>query len=169
MKSAQSPIASPPCLKYRPALPRGARPIKRLITASNAASCSNKMPLIKQRGFWQSLCRKSGIVLPPCDAPKAIRQSRSDAKAQLRELLADKKPYFMCYLYPQERKRYRAYADHANTKCLMEFGISLSELSQKHIRSPEECAFWEEYQRRMPLGTAPLPAQPAVLANGGGI
>lgn len=116
--------------------------------------------------FQQNAIDKAkGILAKPMPkewySPSSLRCSEGDSpeqerrKAQLRELLADKKPYFMCYLYPQERKRYRAYADHANTKCLMEFGISLSELSQKHIRSPEECAFWEEYQRRMPLGTAP--------------
>ena len=116
--------------------------------------------------FQQNAIDKAkGILAKPMPkewySPSSLRCSEGDSpeqerrKAHLRELLADKKPYFMCYLYPQERKRYRAYADHANTKCLMEFGISLSELSQKHIRSPEECAFWEEYQRRMPLGTAP--------------
>lgn len=94
-------------------------------------------------------------------SPCALRAFESDSPEQARrkerqqELLADKKPYFMCYLYEQERKRYRTYVENANRKSLMEFGVCLHDLRGKQARTSEESALLEEYDRRMPLGVAP--------------
>ncbi|MBS5872518.1 MAG: hypothetical protein KIC46_00185 [Clostridiales bacterium] len=116
--------------------------------------------------FQQNAIDKAkGILAKPMPkewySPSALRISETDTPEQVRRkemqqlLLADKKPYFMSYLYPQERKRYRTYVGNANTKSLMEFGLSLPALSKKQTRTPEEAAFLVEYERRMPLGTAP--------------
>ena len=48
-----------------------------------------------------------------------------------RKLLADKKPYFMQYIYPSERKRLMDYEKRNNEKCIMRFRITLDELKQK--------------------------------------
>jgi len=112
-----------------------------------------------------SIDKAKGILAKPMPkewySPSSLRISQTDSPEQVRhkeqqqKLLADKKPYFMCYLYPQERKRYRTYVENANIKSLMEFGIPLPELRKKASRTPEETLFLAEYECRMPLGTAP--------------
>lgn len=116
--------------------------------------------------FQQNAIDKAkGILARPMPKewynPSALRASATDSPEQARrrelqtKLMADKKPYFMCYLYPQERRRYRTYVENANRKCLMEFGIPLTELRGGQARTPEAIAFSAEYERRIPLGTAP--------------
>ncbi|HIT54484.1 MAG TPA: hypothetical protein IAD07_11160 [Candidatus Fimivicinus intestinavium] len=116
--------------------------------------------------FQQNAIDKAkGILAKPMPkawySPAALRIQETDspgqanAKRAQQRLLADKKPYFMAYLYPQEGKRYRLYTANANAKCLMEFGLSMQELMQKARHTPEEDAFLQAYEQYMPLGTAP--------------
>lgn len=72
-----------------------------------------------------------------------------------RKLVADKKPYFMQYVYPTERTRMNEYIKKNNEKCIMRFRITLDELLAKENRSQEEEKFIYCYYQRMPLGTAP--------------
>ena len=43
-------------------------------------------------------------------------------------ILADKKPYFMRYIYPELMRDYNTYMRNADVKCLREFRISLADL-----------------------------------------
>ncbi|MCI8993041.1 MAG: hypothetical protein HFG80_10060 [Eubacterium sp.] len=70
-------------------------------------------------------------------------------------IAADKKPYFMKYIYPSEKSGYEDYNRKNNEKCLMRFRITLEELLQKENRSEEEQTFLDFYQKHLPLGTAP--------------
>ena len=72
-----------------------------------------------------------------------------------RKLVADKKPYFMQYIYPSERARMNEYIKKNNEKCIMRFRITLDELLVKKERTKEEEKFVYCYYQRMPLGTAP--------------
>lgn len=72
-----------------------------------------------------------------------------------RKLVADKKPYFMQYVYPAERTRMNEYIKKNNEKCIMRFRITLDELIAKENRTQEEEKFIYCYYQRMPLGTAP--------------
>lgn len=72
-----------------------------------------------------------------------------------RKLVADKKPYFMQYVYPAERTRMNEYIKKNNEKCIMRFRITLDELLTKENRTQEEEKFIYCYYQRMPLGTAP--------------
>jgi mannose/fructose/N-acetylgalactosamine-specific phosphotransferase system component IIB len=72
-----------------------------------------------------------------------------------RKLVADKKPYFMQYIYPAEKTRINDYIKKNNEKCLMRFRINLDELLKKENRTNEEEKFVYCYYHRMPLGTAP--------------
>ena len=72
-----------------------------------------------------------------------------------RKLVADKKPYFMQYVYPTERTRMNEYIKKNNEKCIMRFRITLDELLAKENRTQEEEKFIYCYYQRMPLGTAP--------------
>lgn len=72
-----------------------------------------------------------------------------------RKIVADKKPYFMQYIYPAERKRLLDYMKSNDQKCVMNFRISLNDLLQKHDRTEEEENFVRYYYERFPLGLAP--------------
>lgn len=72
-----------------------------------------------------------------------------------RKLVADKKPYFMQYVYPTEKTRMNEYIKKNNEKCIMRFRITLDELLAKENRTQEEEKFIYCYYQRIPLGTAP--------------
>lgn len=72
-----------------------------------------------------------------------------------RKIIADKKPYFMQYIYPSERAELNKYNKNNNEKCLMRFRVTLDELLKKENKSKEEERFVYWYYDRMPLGTAP--------------
>lgn len=72
-----------------------------------------------------------------------------------RKLVADKKPYFMQYVYPSEKSKMNEYIKKNNEKCIMRFRITLDELLVKDTKTQEEEKFIQCYYQRMPLGTAP--------------
>ena len=91
-------------------------------------------------------------------ANKLNKAENSDQKKDFwmnRRILADKKPYFMKYIYPAERTRLNDYMKKNNEKCLMRFRITLDELLEKENRSKEEDRFVYCYYDKMPLGMAP--------------
>ena len=50
------------------------------------------------------------------------------AKEFNKTIIADKKPYFMCYIYPQEMSKYKNYIENNNAQCINLFGMTISEL-----------------------------------------
>lgn len=72
-----------------------------------------------------------------------------------RKLIADKKPYFMQYIYPAEKSKMNEYIKKNNEKCIMRFRITLDELFAKENKTPEEEKFIYCYYQRLPLGIAP--------------
>lgn len=68
-------------------------------------------------------------------------------------ILADKKPYFMIYIYPNLMKQYNTYIKNTNRKCLREFGITVDELQSKKHKTADEESFIKHYTYRMPVGT----------------
>ena len=70
-------------------------------------------------------------------------------------ILADRKPYFMRYIYPDLMRQYNTYIKNTEKKAQREFYLSIDELMAKpeHIRSEEEKEFVYHYIRRMPVGT----------------
>lgn len=72
-----------------------------------------------------------------------------------RKLIADKKPYFMQYIYPAEKAKMNQYIKKNNEKCIMRFRITLDELLSKNNRTDDEEKFINCYYNRMPLGIAP--------------
>ena len=75
-----------------------------------------------------------------------------DKEFQL-SILADKKPYFFIYNYPHVKKKYKKYIDGVHKKCEMAFRISLEELINKEIKTPEEEKFLFYYHHKMPVFT----------------
>ncbi|MDE7205740.1 MAG: hypothetical protein K2N90_00995, partial [Lachnospiraceae bacterium] len=87
---------------------------------------------------------------------QSVKKNVNDSHSwQNRQLLADKKPYFMQYIYPAEKTKMKEYIKKNNEKCIMRFRIPLDELLRKEDKSPEERAFLDCYHQQMPLGTAP--------------
>ena len=88
----------------------------------------------------------------------ALPDNATDEQIAAREfnlrILADKKPYFMRYIYPTLMKQYNAYIKNSNTKCLREFRMDLKELLAiaPEDLTPEQDSFVSYYRRRMPVG-----------------
>ncbi|MCI8416411.1 MAG: hypothetical protein HFI33_02715 [Lachnospiraceae bacterium] len=72
-----------------------------------------------------------------------------------RKLLADKKPYFMQYIYPAEKAKMNDYIKKNNEKCIMKFRITLDELLNKKNKTEDEKNFIYYYYQGIPLGIAP--------------
>lgn len=77
--------------------------------------------------------KSKGIISKPM--PKSWYDKRSaleienDEKRELYiSILAEKKPYFMKYVYPSLMREYNAYVKAANGKCLRKFGVTLDDL-----------------------------------------
>ena len=70
------------------------------------------------------------------------------------KILADKKPYFMRYIYPQLMKDYNTYIKKTDAKCIREFRKTISEISSMGTseRTKAENIFVEFYNARMPIG-----------------
>lgn len=72
-------------------------------------------------------------------------------------ILADKKPYFMRYIYPNLMNQYNTYLKNTNKKCIREFRLSIDELLEKDPcdRTESESEFINYYMKRMPVGMHP--------------
>lgn len=71
-----------------------------------------------------------------------------------RRIVADKKPYFMRYIYPALSKQYNTYIKNTERNALREFGMTVKELQNT---SPDNLNqrqkdFLDYYRRRMPVG-----------------
>lgn len=70
-------------------------------------------------------------------------------------IVADKKPYFMRYIYPALSRQYNTYTKTANRNSLREFGLTLDELIQisDQDRTERQNDFIRYYYNRIPVGT----------------
>lgn len=70
------------------------------------------------------------------------------------KILADKKPYFMRYIYPALMKDYNTYIKNTNVKCLREFRMDLKDLleADEDSLSDRQKEFIRYYHSRMPVG-----------------
>lgn len=88
-----------------------------------------------------------------------IRQTEDMTEAEKElalRLVADKKPYFMRYIYPMMMREYNTYIANTGKKCLRLFGISIKELFSLPYGelTPEQQEFIEMYHAHMPVGTS---------------
>lgn len=93
--------------------------------------------------------RISNKLKDDCDS-SAKKQNWLD-----RKILADKKPYFMQYIYPSEKAKMSEYLKKNNEKCILRFRVSLDELLEKKNPTAEEDTFITYFRENIPLGTAP--------------
>ena len=105
-----------------------------------------------------------GIICKPMPRywhdPMALQRPEDDDPEAMalyelnKRIIADRKPYFMRYIYPNLMHDYNTYIKNTNTKCLREFRISIDELLAvpEVERSEEQRSFVKYFYKRMPVG-----------------
>lgn len=99
-----------------------------------------------------------GIVAKPM--PRSWYDWRSamnvspDKRALYTSIVADKKPYFMRYIYPRLMKDYNTYIKNSTRFCLREFGKTPEELLSTPYEelSDKQIAYLKQYKNKMPVG-----------------
>lgn len=109
--------------------------------------------------------RAKGIIAKPmpkywynrsANLPKDDDDEETIAKKEFNlRIVADKKPYFMIYVYPDLKKQYKDYIKNVNVKCHILSKCSIDELYAKQNRTDEENSFIKYYERFMPVGKNP--------------
>jgi len=113
--------------------------------------------------FQQNAIDKAkGIIAKPMPREWHDRHSVNlmedyDAKRYYRGIVADRKPYFMCYIYPTLMKQYNTYKKNTDRNAIREFGVSIDELgAMPHDELTErQLDFLRYYKSRLPVGVNP--------------
>jgi hypothetical protein len=66
-------------------------------------------------------------------------------------LVANKKPYFMIYVYDKIRNEYREYKKKCERTCKEKFGCTLDQLLKKKNKTKQESYYVSDYYRKMPV------------------
>lgn len=106
--------------------------------------------------------KAKGIVCKPMprlwyDRHTVNKIENQNEKELYRKLVADKKPYFMRYIYPALMKRYNTYIKNTDRNALREFKMTVAELYAipEDRRTERQKEFLKYYEFRMPVGTNP--------------
>lgn len=72
-----------------------------------------------------------------------------------RNIVADKKPYFMRYIYPDLMRQYNTYIKNTNRNALRKFQMTVDEMRSTPYEqlNDEQINFLKYYEQRMPVGT----------------
>ena len=109
-----------------------------------------------------SIDKTKGIVAKPM--PKewynrdTNRQDEADSEIESAKkefnlrIVADRKPYFMRYIYPDLMKKYNTYMTNANKKALREFGLDIKGIMAQEELTDEQVAFLEYFDWKLPVG-----------------
>lgn len=107
-----------------------------------------------------SIDKAKGIISKPM--PKAWYDWKSavnmpvDKRDLYTAIVADKKPYFMRYIYPALMKDYNTYIKKSSRACLREFGKTIEELlsTPSGELTNKQMAFLRQYRNKMPVGVS---------------
>jgi hypothetical protein len=106
--------------------------------------------------------KAKGIICKPMprlwhDRHSANRVEDEGERMFYRDIVADKKPYFMRYIYPALMKQYNTYIKNTNKNSLREFCLTVDELCSlpPDKLSDRQVEFLKYYNHRMPVGTSP--------------
>ena len=104
--------------------------------------------------------KAKGIICKPMprtwhDRHAANKIEDDELREFYRSIVADKKPYFMRYIYPALMKQYNHYIKNTNRNCLREFQLTVDELRAipESDRTDRQSDFLKYYDYRMPVGT----------------
>lgn len=84
----------------------------------------------------------------------AINKEADDVQEMYHRIVADKKPYFMRYIYPALMHQYNTYVRNSNKKAMREFGMSIEDLTclPEDERTDEINEFLDYYYQLLPVG-----------------
>lgn len=104
-----------------------------------------------------SIDKAKGIVCKPMpkywhDRFEANRIEDEEYREFCKLISADKKPYFMCYIYPALMKDYKRFAKKVNENSMRRFGITLEELLEISEPTDEQAEFIKYYYIGLPVG-----------------
>ena len=109
-----------------------------------------------------SIDKAKGIVCKPMpkewhDRHAANRIEDEEKRSFYRSIVADRKPYFMRYIYPSLMKQYNTYIKNINRNALREFQMSVDELRElpEDKLTERQRDFLRYCEYRMPVGTGP--------------
>ena len=104
--------------------------------------------------------KAKGIICKPMprtwhDRRAANKIENEEQRALYREIVADRKPYFMRYIYPSLMKEYNTYIKNTNRNALREFQMTVPELQSIPYDelTDRQRDFLQYYQYRLPVGT----------------
>lgn len=111
--------------------------------------------------YQQNVIDKAkGIIAKPMPREwhdrHAVNQMTDEAKKRFyRDIVADKKPYFMRYIYPALMKQYNTYIRNTNRNALREFQMTVEEMMEIPCKdlTERQSDFLRYYKVRMPVGT----------------
>lgn len=87
--------------------------------------------------------KNTGEIL---DSDEVVEQKQFNMR-----VVADKKPYFFIYIYPQLKNTYDKFIKQTNNKCIIQFGITIGELFKKENKTHEEEEFIKYYNFKNPV------------------
>ena len=106
-----------------------------------------------------SIDKAKGIICKPMPRTWHDRHAANKIEDECdrgfyRKIVADKKPYFMRYIYPALMKQYNTYIKNTNKNSLREFGLTIDELSKIPAGelTDKQLEFLRYYNYRMPVG-----------------
>lgn len=104
--------------------------------------------------------RAKGIISKPMprywhDRHAALKLEDAEEREFFRRIVADRKPYFMRYIYPALMKQYNTYIKNTDRNALREFQMTVEELCNipEAERSERQNEFLSYFYQRMPVGT----------------
>ena len=111
--------------------------------------------------FQQNAIDKAkGIICKPMpkewhDRHAANKIEDEDKRDFYRRIVADKKPYFMRYIYPELMRKYNTYIKNTNRNAMREFEIDIPEMMRIPFGelTERQREFLQYYEYRMPVGT----------------
>lgn len=76
-----------------------------------------------------------------------------DRREFYRRILANKKPYFMKYIYPTSARDYSSYLKQHSRNCMVKFGYNVEELMDKAENELSEAELWflQKFNNALPL------------------
>jgi len=110
--------------------------------------------------------KTKGIISRPMNKSwyswKSVQIEEADSEGVKKEklfnqkILADLKPYFFIYNYPDVMNTYKKYIADNETHCNYQFGVKLDDLLHKNQASltDEEALFVDHYHKKMPISVA---------------
>lgn len=118
-----------------------------------------KVGQLKQQ---DTIDRAKGIVAKPMtkswhDLHEANRIRDAEKREFYKRIVADRKPYFMRYIYPQLMRQYNTYIKNTDKNAMREFRKTVAELEDAEVSGEKledaQANFLRYYRARMPVGT----------------